>query len=112
MAVPRVSIRDTAAQPVTPELINKIKIKNRLRKQHQRNRDPVIKRQINSLTKEIRSEMLDLRIKRWNNTVQKECGGGGNPFKLCRRLIKTRVLANAFERYHGLPPRNPKMQTK
>lgn len=87
MAVVRVSLKDSTAQSVTPGLQNKIKWKNKVRKIFQRICDPHIKATIKYKKIGKKCWILD----RWNKKVAKECGGGGNPSKLCRRLIKTRL---------------------
>lgn len=49
-----------------PHIIQRIRYKNRLRKEFQRTRNPATKRHINRLTNETRREMKQFQAQRWN----------------------------------------------
>lgn len=100
MAMPQATVRNTVAQPVTADLINKVKYKNKLRKKYQASCDPDIKAKYTGI-KEVRKEMLKLKIQKWKNKVSKECGCGEQTFKLCRRLTKTKKTLSWIERPGG-----------
>lgn len=71
-------------QKIPLEIITKIQKKRKLRKQYQQTLSPQIKRELNSITQEIKNDVQNYYNKSWNKKLEKFNNLEGNPWKVLK----------------------------
>ncbi|GFV16032.1 RNA-directed DNA polymerase from mobile element jockey [Trichonephila clavipes] len=79
-----------------------IKIKNRFRKQCQLTRNPLLKREVNSLQRQIKTQISEHRNKSWHNLLSNLHPEDNSLYNLQRKLVKKPVIITPLAGRNGI----------
>ncbi|XP_016664374.2 uncharacterized protein LOC100161354 isoform X2 [Acyrthosiphon pisum] len=92
----------TKRNTLPSEILNEIKVKNKLRREWQRNRDPAIKYRLNSKTKFIRSILKTHKQDEWDRFLTSLDTSDGSLFKINKSLINKKPAIHPLQGPNGL----------
>lgn len=97
-----ISITGRKRDTLPSKILNEIKVKNRLRREWQRNRDPAVKSRLNAKTKFIRSILKTYKQDEWDRFLTSLDTSDGSLFKINKSLLNKKPVIHPLQGPNGL----------